>query len=115
MGQQAADLIESRQQHDALARINDDLRVRTRELEASQEGLSRQAEELVAQDRYKEEFLAALGHELRNPLAAVTASLALISASDDRSHRALAVLQRQEQAVEGLVRGALCLAPGHQR
>jgi two-component system, chemotaxis family, CheB/CheR fusion protein len=41
------------------------LRRRTGELEASQQQLSRQAAELQAQDRHREEFLAALGHELR--------------------------------------------------
>jgi signal transduction histidine kinase len=103
VGQQAADLIERRQQHDALARANDELRERTRELEASQARLSGQAEELLAQDHNREEFLASLGHELRNPLAAMTASLALIAASDDRSRKAIAVLQRQTTHMTRLV------------
>jgi two-component system CheB/CheR fusion protein len=103
VGQQAADLIESRQQHETLARLNEALRARTRELEDSQERLSRQAEELIAEDRNREEFLAGLGHELRNPLAAITGSLALISASDDRSRRAIAVLHRQTKHMTRLV------------
>jgi two-component system CheB/CheR fusion protein len=107
IGRQAADLIESRQQHDALARLNEDLRVRTRELEASQQRLSHQAEEPIDQDRNREQFLAGLGHELRNPLAAITSSLALMSASDDRSHRAVAVLKRQTKHMTRLVNDLL--------
>jgi integral membrane sensor domain MASE1 len=38
-------------------------------LRLSEERLARQAEELAAADRRKDEFLAVLGHELRNPLA----------------------------------------------
>jgi two-component system, chemotaxis family, CheB/CheR fusion protein len=55
IAQQAADLIESRQQHEAMARLHDDLRARTGELEASRERLPRQPEELVAQDRNRED------------------------------------------------------------
>src|SRR5262249_36778611 len=89
IGRQAADLIESRQQHDALARVN---------------------EELLAEDRNREAFLAGLGHELRNPLGAITSSLALISAADDRSRRALAVLQRQTRHMTRLVGDLLDIA-----
>ena len=35
------------------------------------------------------------GHDLRNPLAAISASAALLSVSENPSRRALAVLQRQ--------------------
>lgn len=110
IGQQAADLVESRQQHEAVARLNDELLARTRELEVSHERLARQAEDLVAQDRNREAFLAALGHELRNPLAAITSSLALLSASDDRSRRAIAVLHRQTTHMTRLVQDLLDVA-----
>jgi len=82
IGRQAADLIESRQQHEALAR---------------------QAQALAAQDRDRETFIAALGHELRNPLAAITGSLPMLSATDDRSRRAIDVLQRQTAQMTRLV------------
>ena len=75
IGQQAADLIDSNAQQDTLKRLNDELRERTAALEASQE-------ELLDQDSNREEFLASLGHELRNPLSAILSSLALI-----RGHR----------------------------
>jgi CheY-like chemotaxis protein/anti-sigma regulatory factor (Ser/Thr protein kinase) len=92
-----------------VARLNDELRTRTGELEASHERLSRQAEELVAQDRNREAFLAE-GHELRNPLAAITSSLAFLSASDDRSRRAIQVLHRQTTHMTRLVEDLLDIA-----
>lgn len=79
------------------------LRRRTSELEASQQQLSAQAADLRAQDRHREEFLAALGHELRNPMAAMQSSLGLLSVSDDRSQRALTVLTRQMRHMGRLV------------
>jgi signal transduction histidine kinase/CheY-like chemotaxis protein len=48
-------------------------------LRLSEERLARQAEELAAADRRKDEFLAVLGHELRNPLAPLQNGLELLS------------------------------------
>ncbi len=48
-------------------------------LRLSEERLARQAEELAAADRRKDEFLAVLGHELRNPLAPLQNALELLS------------------------------------
>src|SRR5205814_2184646 len=83
---------------------------RTAELEKSQQQLSVQAADLREQDRYREQFLAALGHELRNPMAAIQGSLSLISTPDDRSARALAVLQRQTRHMNRLVDDLLDIA-----
>lgn len=95
LGHAAAESILSRLQQDELTRANQELHTRTAELAASQERLSGQAVELVEQDRHREAFLAALGHELRNPLGAITSSAALLTATDDRQRRALDVLRRQ--------------------
>ena len=100
LGSIAADLIENRAQHDRLRR-------RTAELEASRDQLARQAAELTQQDRNREEFLAALGHELRNPLSAIQGSVAVVHVSDDRSRRALAVLERQMQHMTRLINDLL--------
>ena len=48
-------------------------------LRLSEERLARQAEELAAADRRKDEFLAVLGHELRNPLAPLQNALELLN------------------------------------
>jgi signal transduction histidine kinase/CheY-like chemotaxis protein len=48
-------------------------------LQSSEERLARQAEELAAADRRKDEFLAVLGHELRNPLAPLQNGLELLA------------------------------------
>jgi signal transduction histidine kinase len=55
-------------------------------------------EELRQADRRKDEFLAMLAHELRNPLAPVRSAtdvLGMISAADSRLHKVAAVLDRQ--------------------
>jgi signal transduction histidine kinase len=48
-------------------------------LRSSEERLARQADELAAADRRKDEFLAVLGHELRNPLAPLQNGLQLLA------------------------------------
>ncbi len=54
-------------------------------------------DELIASDRRKDEFLAMLSHELRNPLAPMTGALELIKSANNRDieQRALHVLERQ--------------------
>lgn len=107
LGRQAADLIASRIQQDRLARLNEELSERTAELEASQRRLSHQAADLIEQDHNRDEFLAALGHELRNPMAAIHNSIALISSPDPRSQRAIDVLRRQDRHMLRLVNDLL--------
>jgi two-component system, chemotaxis family, CheB/CheR fusion protein len=106
----AADLIVNRTQQENVARLNEALKQRTAELEASQQQLSSQAAKLLEQDRNKEAFLAALGHELRNPMAAIQVSLELISASDESSQAAISVLRRQTRHVVRLVNDLLDVA-----
>jgi signal transduction histidine kinase len=69
--------------------------------------------ELREADRRKDEFLAMLAHELRNPLSPVATSLQLLrSAGDDRevTQRALAVMERQVGHIVRLVDDLLDVA-----
>jgi signal transduction histidine kinase/ActR/RegA family two-component response regulator len=76
---------------DAFNRMLDEVQLRTRELEASDAAL-REA------DRRKDEFLATLAHELRNPLAPIrnAAELLRLNAAGDRQREwAREVITRQ--------------------
>ncbi len=107
LGQQAAGLITSRIQQDHVAELNEELKQRTAELELSQKRLARQAADLLEQDRNRDEFLAALGHELRNPMAAIHSSIAVLSTADPTSQRALEILRRQERHMLRLINDLL--------
>ncbi|HVU04516.1 MAG TPA: response regulator [Polyangiaceae bacterium] len=74
------------------------------------ESLRRQMDELEAADRHKDEFLALLGHELRNPLAPIVTGLELLRkklAAAERTDAALVrtcvVMQRQARHLTRLV------------
>ncbi len=60
--------------------------------------------EATAASRTKDEFLAMLGHELRNPLAPIVTTLELMAMRDDTAHRQeRLILERQVQHLVGLV------------
>jgi PAS domain S-box-containing protein len=66
----------------------------------------RTEEALRESDRRKDEFMAALGHELRNPLAAITTAVTLLEqriGSDATAKRPLEVIARQSRHVSRLV------------
>ena len=66
--------------------------------------LRRAQDALKEDDRRKDEFLAMLGHELRNPLAAITAGLRLLPSSDSHEHVWVKEsLERQTRQLVGLV------------
>lgn len=65
---------------------------------------------LKAADRTKDEFLAMLGHELRNPLAAITTSAEVLRFDErdgDISNHALDVIERQTKQMTRLVEDLL--------
>ncbi len=65
---------------------------------------------LLEADRRKDDFLAMLGHELRNPLAAIrsaTELLRLSQSGNERLERAVGVLNRQSTHMAKLVHGLL--------
>ena len=60
--------------------------------------------EAERRDREKDEFLAMLGHELRNPLAAITNAADILCAKNGGSTEfAASVIQRQSAALNGIV------------
>lgn len=75
-------------------------------LKAAEEGLRERARDLVEADRRKDEFLAMLAHELRNPLSAISAATSLLGptrtdpARFDRTRR---VIERQTKQLARLV------------
>ena len=74
-------------------------------LQLSEERLARQAEELEAADRRKDEFLAVLGHELRNPLAPLQNGLEMIRvAGTDRAGIDRTMLMRTHALMERQLR-----------
>jgi signal transduction histidine kinase/ActR/RegA family two-component response regulator len=79
----SVDITERKRMHDAL--------------QQSESELARQAAELRRADRRKDEFLATLAHELRNPLAPIRTGLELLTRSPggDATERTLGVMQRQ--------------------
>ncbi len=82
-------------------------------LRSSEERLARQAEELAAADRRKDEFLAVLGHELRNPLAPLQNGLELLAlGSHDQAlvTQARKVMERQLRHLVRLVDDLLDVA-----
>ncbi len=70
----------------------------------------REQEALRAADKAKDEFLAMLGHELRNPLSAITASAHVLRLSQpgaENATRAHAVIDRQARQMTRLVEDLL--------
>ena len=65
--------------------------------------LRERAAQLVDADRRKDEFLAMLGHELRNPLAPLSASLELLGRGGADRERFLAMANRQVKHLVRLV------------
>ncbi len=118
--------LELRAREERLQAQNEELQVQQEELQAQQEELQVQNEELQAQgeelrhteeslrevDRNKNEFLAVLSHELRNPLAPIQNSLHVLERAapgSTQAQRAQAVVARQVRHLTRLVEDLLDL------
>ena len=100
-----------------LARTNEALRVEAVERQRVEEALRVANQELEARvrdrtialeraDRRKDEFLAVLGHELRNPLAPILSAVEVLErdqAPVDAKHRARGVVRRQVRQMTRLI------------
>lgn len=73
------------------------------ERERDRRELEARAEDLLKADRRKDEFLAMLGHELRNPLSAVVTSLAILRRAPGSLPDQLPRLERQMAHLSRLV------------
>jgi signal transduction histidine kinase len=102
--------------NEELKRQADKLSQRTTELIATNRRLTREIDERQAAERKshaKDEFLAMLGHELRNPLSAISSAAALIGlpgAGTDTIARAKLIIQRQSQHLSRIVDDLLDLS-----
>ncbi|MES3026017.1 MAG: response regulator [Pseudomonadota bacterium] len=107
----------------ALATKNEELKrqaaklsQRSTELSATNKRLTREMEERQAAERKnnaKDEFLAMLGHELRNPLSAISSAASLIGlpgAGPETVTRAKAIIQRQSRHLSRIVDDLLDLS-----
>lgn len=85
------------------------LSLRTADLQAANDKLQREIKErkiAVEQNEAKDKFLAMLGHELRNPLSAITSAASIIGfpgAKADSVERAKKILSRQSQHLTHIV------------
>ncbi|HSS77694.1 MAG TPA: sensor histidine kinase [Thermoanaerobaculia bacterium] len=90
----------------AFREMRDRLAARTRESERLAAELRARAEALAEADRRKDEFLAMLAHELRNPLGAIANASYLIEqlgTSSPPMDRSVAIIRRQIQHLVRLV------------
>jgi signal transduction histidine kinase len=102
--------------NEQLKRQAEKLSQRTTELTATNKRLMREMEERRAAERKssaKDEFLAMLGHELRNPLSAISSASALLGmqgAGAESVGRARVIIQRQTQHLSRIVDDLLDLS-----
>lgn len=102
--------------NEELKRQAEKLSQHAQELTATNQRLVREMEERRAAERKshaKDEFLAMLGHELRNPLSAITSASSLIGlagAAPETVARARAIIQRQSQHLSRIVDDLLDLS-----
>ncbi|MGA2549100.1 MAG: CheR family methyltransferase [Burkholderiaceae bacterium] len=93
IARQVADLIANRADQENLSRLNRVLEKRTADL--------------AAQAINKENFLAELGHELRNPLAAIQNSIEVMHSPNPPLERALSIMRRQAEHMAHLLNDLL--------
>jgi PAS domain S-box-containing protein len=102
----ARDITARKRLEAALQARAEQIETQNEELQAQYEELQVQNEELASQDRHRNEFLAMLAHELRNPLAPMVAAvevLRLRTPDDPALERQRQVIERQARHLARLV------------
>jgi signal transduction histidine kinase/ActR/RegA family two-component response regulator/CHASE3 domain sensor protein len=102
---------ELQEKNEELAARNADLQAQREEIRAQRDELQRQGEQLreaaaarAQADRRKDEFLATLGHELRNPLAAIDHAVRVLERRSPAAASAqVAVISRQRRQLARLM------------
>ena len=80
------------------------LEARAHDVQVLQQQLAQRAEAAERANQLKDQFLGMLGHELRNPLAAVSNAAAVLRLqADDKSRRMLDIVDRQTRHLSALV------------
>lgn len=94
------------EQHDE---VNAALRIRASELEAEIHARAHERDAAQAEARAKDDFLALLGHELRNPLAAIGGAIGILNhvLKDPVSEKPRGVIERQVKHLRKLVEDLL--------
>jgi two-component system, sensor histidine kinase len=94
-------------QNEELTVLTGELETHTNELRDQQETLRKVNEELAGAEREKNRFLAVLGHELRNPLAAICSAVEVLQQSgpeiDSATDGVLSVVERQSAQLSRLL------------
>ena len=87
----------------------DELRALAETLRTAGAAVRERQEALRSADRAKDQFLAVLGHELRNPLAALTAAAHVlkVAPAGETADKARAVLERQTRQMTRLIEDLL--------
>ncbi|MBX3443425.1 MAG: response regulator [Planctomyces sp.] len=93
--------VERRQDRNALRKLNEALERRVEERTADLEKANAALKEA---DRRKDEFIAILAHELRNPLAPISNSLALLKHAADNADICREARETMERQLEHMVR-----------
>ena len=102
----ASDISEVARLAASFGEMRDRLAARTRESERLAAELQARAAALADADRRKDEFLAMLAHELRNPLGAIANASYLLGAAvpdEPVAERAVAILERQTRHLVRMV------------